>query len=342
MEILQNVSLQPFNTFGVDATASYFAEVTTVDELLHVLQWYREQPSLDLVLLGGGSNFLPTKDLDALVLKMSLHGRKIDLNIDIPDKARVTAAAGENWNDFVEYCLAENLGGLENLILIPGNVGTSPIQNIGAYGVEIKDVLENCEVLDTQTAEIRTLQNAECKFGYRDSIFKNEAKGRYIILSVTFLLTKENHVLHAEYGAIRAELEKAGITQPTIHDIAAAVRSIRQSKLPDPALLPNAGSFFKNPVIPLEQYEPLKRLHPEIPGYSDGATVKVPAGWLIEKAGWKGKTEGNVAVHELQALVLVNKSGKASGEEIYQFSQRIIDDIHTKFGIDLEREVNIL
>jgi len=234
------------------------------------------------------------------------------------------------------------LGGLENLSLIPGNVGTSPMQNIGAYGTEIKDVFYNCTVLNLETLEIEIFDLEKCRFGYRDSIFKQEGKGKYVILEVSFRLTVRNHQIKTEYGAIKSELENLGIENPTIQDISKAVINIRQSKLPDPKQTGNAGSFFKNPTIPLAQFEKLQKKFNNIPGYPNGDFVKVPAGWLIEQCGWKGKQVGNAASHKLQALVIVNATGHASGREIFDFSSEIINSVQEKFGIELEREVNMI
>ena len=254
----------------------------------------------------------------------------------------VSAKAGENWHEFVLYTLSKNYGGLENLSLIPGNVGTCPIQNIGAYGTEIKDHFVSCKALNLETSEIEELSLEDCKFGYRDSIFKTSAKGKYVIVEVTFKLTTQNHHIKTEYGAISTELKNLGIENPTIQEVSKAVINIRQSKLPNPAEIGNAGSFFKNPSIPLAQFENLKEKFPEIQGYANGNFVKVPAGWLIENAGWKGKQIGNVASHKLQALVIINATGNASGKEIYDFSTQIIDSVKEKYGIELEREVNIV
>ncbi|KMQ65732.1 UDP-N-acetylenolpyruvoylglucosamine reductase [Chryseobacterium angstadtii] len=335
----ENFSLKPYNTFGVDAKAKYFTEVQTIEELKNAISYSKEH-SLSVLFLGGGSNILLTKDFDGLVIKLSLKGiEEKDLN---ENEVLVTAKAGENWHEFVMYSLQKNYGGLENLSLIPGNVGTSPMQNIGAYGTEIKDIFVSCMVLDLENLEIGTFSLEECHFGYRDSIFKQKGKGRYVILEVSFKLTKKDHLIKTEYGAIKAELENSGITHPTIQDVSKAVISIRQSKLPDPKETGNAGSFFKNPTIPLVQFEELKKKFENIPGYPNGDWVKVPAGWLIEQCGWKGKQLGNVASHRLQALVIVNATGNATGKEIFDFSTEIIHSVKEKFGIELEREVNIL
>lgn len=337
--IQENVSLKPFNTFGVNANSKYFAEANSVEELLETLK-FSNTKTLPLLFLGGGSNILFTKDFDGLAIRLNLKG--INEKIVDDNHILVTAKAGENWHQFVMFCLDKNYGGLENLSLIPGNVGTSPMQNIGAYGTEIKNVFESCKVLNLETLKLETLNSEQCKFGYRDSIFKQEGKGKYVILEVTFRLTRKIHRIDVEYGAIQSELEKMEIINPTIQDVSKAVINIRKSKLPDPKITGNAGSFFKNPTIPLTQYENLKQQFENIPGYPNGDFVKVPAGWLIEQAGWKGRQIGNVASHNLQALVIINATGNATGKEIFDFSTMIIDSLKEKYGIELEREVNII
>ena len=336
MNIQENFSLQQYNTFGVEAKTKYFAEVNSVEELKETLRLSHSP----LLILGGGSNLLFTKDFEGLVIKLNLKG--ITEQITDENHVLVTAKAGENWHEFVQKTISENYGGLENLSLIPGNVGTCPIQNIGAYGTEIKDHFVSCKALNIETLEIETIDLEQCKFGYRDSIFKTSSKGKYVILEVTFKLTTKNHHIKTEYGAISSELKNLGIENPTIQDVAKAVINIRQSKLPNPAETGNAGSFFKNPSIPLAQFEKLKEKFPEIQGYPNGDFVKVPAGWLIENAGWKGKQIGNVASHKLQALVIINATGNATGKEIYDFSTQIINSVKEKYGIELEREVNII
>lgn len=335
----ENFSLQPYNTFGVNAQAKYFVEINSIEELKDALTFSKEN-TLPILFLGGGSNILLTKDFDGLAIKLNLKGiteKEVSEN-----EILVTAKAGENWHEFVMYCLNKNYGGLENLSLIPGNVGTSPMQNIGAYGTEIKDVFVNCQVLDLENLELTTFDLEKCRFGYRDSIFKQEGKGRFIILEVTFKLTQKDHHIKTAYGAIISELEHLGITNPTIQDVSKAVINIRQSKLPDPKVIGNAGSFFKNPTIPLAQFEELKQKFENIQGYPNGNTVKVPAGWLIEQCGWKGKQIGNVASHKLQSLVIINATGEATGKEIFDFSTEIIHSVQERFGIELEREVNII
>ena len=335
----ENFSLKPYNTFGVEVNARYFAEVNSVEELIETLKQSKNQ-TLPILFLGGGSNILLTKDFEGLAIQLNLKGISEEIIND--NEILVTAQAGENWHEFVQFCLNKNYGGLENLSLIPGNVGTSPMQNIGAYGTEIKDVFLECKVLNLETIELETLSAEQCRFGYRDSIFKQEGKGKYVILEVTFRLTTDNHLIKTEYGAIQSELQNLGIENPTIQDISKAVINIRQSKLPDPKVIGNAGSFFKNPTIPLTQFEELKQKFENIQGYPNGNYVKVPAGWLIEQCGWKGKQIGNVASHKLQSLVIINATGNATGKEIFDFSTMIIDSVKDKFGIELEREVNII
>jgi UDP-N-acetylmuramate dehydrogenase len=335
----ENFSLQPYNTFGIDAKARYFTEVSSVEELLEALNTPATQ-TLPLLFLGGGSNILLTQNFEGLAIQLNLKGIHEDLISE--NEVLVTVKAGENWHEFVLFCLEKNYGGMENLSLIPGNVGTSPMQNIGAYGVEIKDTFVSCTVLNLENLQLETFNREQCQFGYRDSVFKQEGKGKYVIVEVSFTLTRKNHELKTSYGAIQSELEKSGIEHPTIQDISKAVINIRQSKLPDPKKTGNAGSFFKNPTIPLTQFEELQQKFDNIQGYPNGDFVKVPAGWLIEQCGWKGKQIGNVASHQLQALVIINATGKATGKEIFDFSTMIIDSVMEKFGIELEREVNIL
>ena len=336
--IQENVSLKLYNTFGVDASARYFADASSVEELSETLK--NSNPQTPILFLGGGSNLLLTKDFEGLAIRLSLKG--ITEEIINENEVLVTAKAGENWHQFVIFCLEKNYGGLENLSLIPGNVGTSPMQNIGAYGTEIKDVFQSCKVLNLDTSGTEVFDLEQCRFGYRDSIFKQEGKGKYVILEVTFRLTRMVHRINVEYGAIQSELENLGILNPTIQDVSKAVINIRQSKLPDPNVIGNAGSFFKNPTIPLAQYETLKLKFDQIPGYPNGDLVKIPAGWLIEQCGWKGKQIGNVASHRQQALVIINATGTASGKEIFDFSTMIIESVKEKYGIVLEREVNII
>lgn len=337
MQIKKNISLKPYNTFGVDVTTKHFVSVSTINELKQVLNLpnYPEK-----FILGGGSNLLLTKDFNGLVIHINLKG--ISVANETENSIEVTAQAGENWHDFVSWCLKHNYGGLENLSLIPGNVGTAPIQNIGAYGIELKDFFVSCEALDISNQSIHHFDKSACNFGYRNSIFKQEAKGKYIICSVTFQLTKGSHKLHTAYGAIANELKNMEIASPTIQDVSKAVIAIRNSKLPNPKELGNSGSFFKNPVISTKNFDQLKEQFPEAPGYPiSKKEVKVPAGWLIEQAGFKGKRFNNYGVHKKQALVLVNY-GNANGSEILKLAQLIQETINRLFNITIEAEVNIL
>lgn len=314
-------------------------EFITIESKKDLIAALNTNPS-NMLILGGGSNILLTKDVDALVLHINIKGIKVVSNSE--NNVRVEVAAGENWHEFVSWCLDKNYGGVENLSLIPGNVGTAPIQNIGAYGVELKDSFVSCQALDVDTKELRTFTKKDCNFGYRNSVFKEELKGQYIITSVIFELSSHQHITKTNYGAIEAELKKNGVVNPTIQDISTAVISIRNSKLPNPKVLGNSGSFFKNPVIAHSKFEIIKEQFPDIPHYivSD-ATVKIPAGWLIETAGFKGKKFGSYGVHDKQALVLVNY-GNASGKDLLQLSIQIQEAILIIFGIHLESEVNIL
>ncbi|UZH54419.1 UDP-N-acetylmuramate dehydrogenase [Salinimicrobium tongyeongense] len=337
MKILSNISLKPYNTFGIDVKARHFAEVTSLDELREVL---KNSYASELFILGGGSNMLLTKDVQKTVVYINLKG--IEILEERENDVLVKAMAGENWHEFVLYCIDHSFGGLENLSLIPGKVGTAPIQNIGAYGVELKDSFESCTTLDVQTLQLRTFTREECRFGYRDSVFKNEAKGRYIITSVNFRLSKKNHRLNTSYGSIDQFLEEKGIKTPTIASVSEAVISIRQSKLPDPKELGNSGSFFKNPVVSKEKLEKLHKEFPEAPFYViDEQQVKIPAGWLIDRAGLKGYREGDAGVHTKQALVLVNY-GNATGQDILKLAEKIQQKIWDMFGIEISPEVNII
>lgn len=332
----ENVSLRPYNTFGIEANARRFASIENIDQLRSLVKTNK-----DLFVLSGGSNILLTQDIEKPVVRIQLKGIEVISDNDW-DHVLVKAQAGENWHEFVTWCIANDLGGLENLSLIPGQVGTSPMQNIGAYGVEIKDVFHELEAMEIESGRIVKFSGKDCRFGYRESVFKNELKGKFIILNVTFSLTKRNHHLVTEYGAIRSELAERGIEDPTIEDISAVVIAIRQSKLPDPAELGNSGSFFKNPVIPNKQLRSLQEAFPEIPSYViNDKFVKVPAGWLVEQSGFKGKRFGDAGVHSKQALVLVNH-GSATGLEILNLSKRIQAEVQRRFGIELHTEVNII
>jgi len=333
--IEKNISLKPLNTFGMHVVAKEFASIESKQDLAKILKTNLS----NLLVLGGGSNMLLTKDVDALVLHINIKG--IEVVSVYENNVRVRVAAGENWHEFVSWCLDKNYGGVENLSLIPGNVGTAPIQNIGAYGVELKDTFISCEAMNIQTQELRAFTKEECDFGYRNSIFKEELKGQYIITSVIFELSSHQHTIKTNYGAIDSKLKNDGIENPTIQDISKAVISIRNSKLPNPKVLGNSGSFFKNPVISCSEFELLKIQFPKIPYYKVSETnVKIPAGWLIETAGFKGKRFGNYGVHNKQALVLVNY-GNASGKDILELSKKIQEAILIVFDIVLESEVNI-
>lgn len=335
----ENISLLPFNSFRIQANARYFASFQNMEQLESLLSDPRVLSSNQLFILGGGSNILLTKDIDGVVLKNELTG--IELIHEDQAHYYVRAQAGTNWHSFVTWCVDNNYAGLENLSLIPGNVGASPMQNIGAYGVEVKDFITEVSAYHIKEKRVQQFTNQDCAFGYRESVFKRALKGEYIILSVTFRLNKQAK-LNTSYGAIEQELIAAGIQQPSIKDIAAAVIRIRHSKLPDPAVIGNAGSFFKNPVIEVSLHESLKEQYPQMPSYTAGAdTKKIAAGWLIEQCGWKGYRKLDAGCHSKQALVLVNY-GSASGKEIMDLSEAIIASVADKFGITLEREVNIL
>lgn len=333
MKIQQNISLKPYNTFGIHANAKRFVTVNSIKELKEIIASEKS-----LFLLGGGSNILLTGDVEKLVIHLNTKG--IIVNDFDENEVLITAEAGENWHELVLWCVSQNYGGLENLALIPGNVGTSPIQNIGAYGVEIKDVFQQLEALDIETGQTKIFTNADCDFGYRNSVFKNELKGKYIISNVTFKLTKKNHNINISYGAIKDLLTDK--ENPSIKEIADAVIAIRQSKLPDPKKIGNSGSFFKNPVITSDLFKELSEKHPEIPHYRISENeIKIPAGWLIEQCGFKGKRFGDAGVHEKQALVLVNYNN-ATGNEIYALAQKIQQKVMETFKISLEIEVNVI
>ncbi|MDO5971666.1 UDP-N-acetylmuramate dehydrogenase [Flavivirga aquimarina] len=337
MSIKQNISLKSYNTFGIDVSAKFFISVSSIDELKQVLV-LKEHPNK--LILGGGSNMLLTKDFEGLVIHINLKG--IEIISETDDFVTVKVNAGENWHAFVLWCINNDFGGIENLSLIPGNVGTAPIQNIGAYGVELKDTFVSCEAISLDTKTLKTFTKVDCDFGYRNSIFKQHAKGKYILTNVTFKLSKTNHQLHVNYGAIKSQLEIMHIAHPTIQDVSKAVIAIRKSKLPDPKEIGNSGSFFKNPVISKSHFETLLQNFPDIPSYPISEDeVKIPAGWLIEKAGFKGKRFGDYGVHKNQALVLVNY-GNAKGSDILNLSTLIQKTVKRLFDISIEAEVNIL
>ena len=336
MEIFQNYSLKTYNTFGIEANAQFFAEFTSLDELRGLLQQFADHPKL---ILGGGSNILLTRDFEGIVLKNSILGIE-QINED-EQHVYLKVGAGENWHQFVLYCIAHNFAGVENLSLIPGTVGAAPMQNIGAYGVEIKEVIEDVEALHIKELKEVNFNNQDCKFAYRESIFKRRAKGQFIITNVLFRLNKQP-TFNVSYGAIQQTLKEMGVSEISIKTISDAVIQIRQSKLPDPQVIGNAGSFFKNPEIPVKQFELLKSKYPDIPSYPvNEHLVKVPAGWLIDQAGWKGKKVGAIGVHDRQALVLVNHGG-GEGAAILELSKKIQESILDKYGIHLHPEINII
>ncbi len=335
MQIQENISLKNYNTFNVDVTAKRFVSITSYSELEALIK----QES-NFFVLSGGSNILFTKDLNCLVVHINIKGITIVKETDSSIEVKVNA--GENWHEFVLWCLQNDYGGLENLSLIPGNVGTSPIQNIGAYGVEVKDRITQVETIEISSGKKVMLLNEECQFGYRNSIFKHQLKGKNIVTAVSFLLTKKNHKLNTSYGAIEAKLSEMGVANPTVQTISEAVVAIRSSKLPDPNKIGNGGSFFKNPIVKQTSLLQLQKKYPDIPHYTiSEKEVKIPAGWLIEKAGFKGKKIGDAGVHKNQALVLVNY-GNATGSDIYNLACQIQNHIQSQFGILLEMEVNIV
>lgn len=338
MIISSNISLKPYNTFGIDATAKYFTSIQSSENIKELLQSTEYKNNKHLIL-GGGSNLLLTKNVDAIVVKNNLKG--IEIIKETEDSIFVKCAGGEVWHEFVMWCIDKNYGGLENLSLIPGCTGASPMQNIGAYGVEIKDTFYELEAIHTITGEQKTFSKSECEFGYRESVFKHQFKNQFIITSVTFQLSKKPS-FHVEYGAIKQELDAMNISELSIKAISQAVINIRSSKLPNPKEIGNAGSFFKNPEVQASIYENLKINFPNIVAYPlENGNYKLAAGWLIEQSGLKGYRVGDAGVHKLQALVLVNYGG-ATGNEIYNLSTHVLETVKAKFGVDLEREVNII
>jgi UDP-N-acetylmuramate dehydrogenase len=342
VQLQQNISLKKFNTFGIDVSANYFLQISSVDELAEYFDYKKLSSPLSPLptcILGGGSNILFTKNYEGVILKNNLKG--ITIIKQDENHIYIKTAAGENWHSFVMYCVANNFAGIENLSLIPGNVGASPMQNIGAYGVEIKDVFYELEAFDIEDKKLVIFNKQDCEFGYRESVFKRKYKGRFVITSVTFKLNK-NPTFNTSYGAIEQELEKTQAQQITIQAVSQAVINIRRSKLPDPAAIGNAGSFFKNPTVIASFFTKLKMHFPAIVGYElpDG-NVKLAAGWLIEQCGWKGYRKNDAGCHAKQALVLVNY-GNAGGDEIVELSKQIIESVYQKFNLILEREVNII
>ncbi|MBK6830592.1 MAG: UDP-N-acetylmuramate dehydrogenase [Flavobacteriales bacterium] len=339
MQLLRNADLKSYNTFGIAAKAELLARFGSVADLRSLLT-VPELADRPRLVLGGGSNVLFTHDFQGVVLLNEIPG--IDVINEDERTVLVKAGAGVVWHELVLYCVQHGFGGIENLSLIPGKVGAAPMQNIGAYGVEIKDTFHSLEALRTSDGEVITFDKAACNFGYRESFFKREGRDRFVILSVTFQLNKAPHALNTSYGNIIDELERTGITQPTITDVSNAVIAIRRSKLPDPTLLGNAGSFFKNPVVPKALAEKIKASYPDAVAYPAGdGLMKLAAGWLIEKAGWKGHRAGACGVHDRQALVIVNHGG-ATGQAVYDLSEQVLQSVKDRFGVELEREVNIL
>lgn len=337
MTILSDISIKQYNTFGIDVISKYFSPFKNKEELIDLLASDYCKKNKQLIL-GGGSNVLFTKKFDGIILKNEIKGKEV-VNED-KDHIYLKVGAGENWHKFVLYCIQNDFSGVENLSLIPGNVGASPMQNIGAYGVEIKDVFFELEAVHKETGEIVIFDNKSCRFGYRESIFKNKFKNQFVISSVTYKLNKKPS-FNTSYGAIEKQLFENGVTELSIKAISDAIIQIRESKLPNPKNIGNAGSFFKNPIISMSLFDQLIGKYPEIANYPLGDNqVKIAAGWLIDKLGWKGKTYGEFGVHKNQALVLVNY-GKANGKDIYELSEKIISSVKEHFNIHLEREVNI-
>lgn len=332
----ERVSLKPYNTFGIDVKARYFTQAHDDAQVRRALAEAIER-QVRVLVIGGGSNLLLTGDIDALVLHMASRGRRVLQ--DDGDRVVVEAEAGEPWHPFVQWSLTQGFCGLENLSLIPGTVGAAPMQNVGAYGVEIKDVFAGLTALDRETGELRDFALEECAFAYRDSLFKRNP-GRWLILRVRFALSRTLHA-HLDYGPVRQRLLEQGVQAPTAMAISEAICSIRREKLPDPAELGNAGSFFKNPVVTAALAEQIRERFPSVVAYpqADGQ-VKLAAGWLIEQAGWKGYRDGDAGVHRLQSLVLVNY-GQASGAQLHDLARRIQADIFERFGVELEMEPNL-
>ncbi len=338
MDLQKNIDLKPYNTFGISSLAEEYVSLRSISDVQQVFKdaSTRERTSL---ILGGGSNMLLTRNIEGLVAHIEIDG--IDIVSETDEHIDVEVGAGVNWHQFVMHCVANNWAGIENLSLIPGNVGASPMQNIGAYGVEVKDLITSVQAIDRNTGDEQTFNASDCEFGYRTSIFKTTARDQFVITRVGYRLQKTPKI-NTSYGAIEQELERLGVNDPGIADVSKAVINIRSSKLPDPKELGNAGSFFKNPIVSSEKCEALKEVYPDVPHYAqpDGS-FKIAAGWLIEQCGWKGKKVGNTGAHAMQSLVLVNY-GNATGIEIYDLSEEILQSVATRFGVTLEREVNII
>lgn len=338
ISVQENISLKPYNTFGIDARARYFTSFSSIEQLAEALN-YKPKTTNYKLILGGGSNILFTKNLDGLVLKNDIKGIEVVREDD--HHIYIKAGAGENWHQFVLHCVKNNYAGIENLSLIPGNIGASPMQNIGAYGVEIKDVFFELEAFHKQEKTVKKFSLNDCSFGYRESVFKNKYKDQFIIINVTYRLNKKPS-FNTSYGAIEQELDKMGVKDLSIPTISQAVINIRTSKLPDPKEIGNAGSFFKNPIVSNQRFVELKKVFPNIIAFPSGKDhTKLAAGWLIEQCGWKGYRKGDAGCYSKQALVLVNY-GNARGTEIYDLSEEIIQSVKRRFGVILEREVNII
>jgi len=339
MILLENVDLQPYNTFGIKVFTKYFAILHSVEDAkeLFASEIFKNEPHL---FLGGGSNLLFTKNYDNLIVKVEIKGKEIVDEADETIKLKV--GAGENWHALVMYCVERNWGGIENLALIPGTTGAAPIQNIGAYGVEIKKIISSVETVEISSGMSRVFTNADCRFGYRESIFKQQLKDKYLISSITLTLTKKNHQFNTSYDAIEEILKQKGVSELSLKSISDAVIQIRSTKLPDPTRIGNAGSFFKNPSIHVDLHDFIKKEFPTLPSYPTvEGLVKIPAAWLIEQCGWKGKTFGNIGVHANQPLVIVNYGG-GEGEKIWQLAMDIRDSVKAKFNITLQPEVNVI
>jgi UDP-N-acetylmuramate dehydrogenase len=337
----KQVDLQPYNTFGIKASSKYFVVIHSVEEARELFksEIFKKERSF---IVGGGSNILLTKDFDGLIIKIDIKGIEVVCEGEDAETITLKVGAGEMWHTFVTYCVNHNYGGAENLSLIPGTVGAAPMQNIGAYGVEIKNIIKSVEALEISTGDLKKFNNEACKFGYRESIFKQELKNKYLISSVTLTLTKKNHHYNISYGAINDTLKQHGVDDLSVKAISDAVVHIRKSKLPDPSRIGNAGSFFKNPSIQADLLDLIRKTYPSIPTFpSENGLTKIPAGWLIEQCGWKGKTFGNIGVHKDQALVLVNY-GDGKGEDIWQLAMKIQESVKEKFSITLHPEVNVI
>jgi UDP-N-acetylmuramate dehydrogenase len=339
MVVQENIDLLPFNTFQISAKARYLTVISSIQEAQSLFrsEFFRSNPFL---ILGGGSNMLLTRDFPGLVAKNEIKG--INVLEEDDDQVILKVGSGENWHELVMYCVSRDYGGLENLSLIPGTVGAAPMQNIGAYGVEIKDLLTNVEAINIKTGDVDNFSNAKCEFGYRESVFKHELRNKYFISSITLTLTKRNHRYNVSYGAINDVLREQFGGEISVRTISQAVITIRKNKLPDPRVIGNAGSFFKNPSVEKNVFDDLKTKHPAIPSFiGENGLVKIPAAWLIEQSGWKGKTFDNIGVHKLQALVLVNYGG-GQGEKIWDLAMQIQSSVKAKFNITLHPEVNVI